>query len=109
MTRKKTSNKKSSALPIILLTVGIVLIIVAAAFLFETNNRGNNVGGVVGRVSPTEAKNALDQGEAIILDVRSEASYANSHATGAINIPLEDLNKRIGELDPKQWVITYCT
>lgn len=108
MTRKKTS-KKSSALPIILLAAGMVLIIVAAVFLFEANNQGNSVSGVVGRVNPTEAKNAFDQGEAVILDVRSKASYANSHAAGAINIPLEDLNNRIDELDPNQWIITYCT
>ena len=108
MAKKKTS-KKSSALPIILLTAGMVLIIVAAAFLFEANNQGGNVSGEVGRVNPTEAKNAFDKGDAIILDVRSKASYASSHAAGAINIPLEELSKRIDELDPNQWIITYCT
>jgi len=29
--------------------------------------------------------------------------------TGAINIPLAELESRLGDLDKLQWIITYCT
>ena len=35
-----------------------------------------------------------------ILDVRSAAEFAHFHLPGAIHIPLADLEKRAGELDP---------
>ena len=61
------------------------------------------------RVSLEEAKAAFDRGEAVFLDVRSAASYADSHIPGALSIPLSELEARLGELDPSRWIITYCT
>jgi 3-mercaptopyruvate sulfurtransferase SseA len=63
----------------------------------------------VPRISLEEARTAFDAEEAIFLDVRSPESYAQVHVTGAINIPLDQLEVRIGELDPNAWIITYCT
>jgi len=63
----------------------------------------------VPRVTLEEAKTAFDSGEAIFVDVRSAASYETSHIPGALSIPLGELESRINELDPHQWIITYCT
>ena len=65
--------------------------------------------GEVQRITPEESKTAFDSGEAIFLDVRSESSYADSHIPDALSIPLAELEARIDEIDPNQWVITYCT
>lgn len=65
--------------------------------------------GEVQRVSLEESKAAFDSGEAVFLDVRSASSYAASHIPGALSIPLADVQARIDELDPNQWIITYCT
>ena len=65
--------------------------------------------GEVQRVTLEESKAAFDSGEATFLDVRSEASYRARHIPGALSIPLADLETRIGELDPNQWIISYCT
>jgi rhodanese-related sulfurtransferase len=48
-------------------------------------------------------------GEAVLVDTRSEAQFASSRAAGAINIPIDQVELRLGELDPDTWFITYCT
>ncbi len=63
----------------------------------------------VPRISLEEAKAAFDDGAAVFVDVRSEAAYAEGHIPGALSIPLAELESRLGELDPAQWIITYCT
>ena len=45
--------------------------------------------------------------EIILLDVRTEGEYSGEYIPGAVNIPLSDLENRIGELD-KSKVIVYC-
>ena len=61
------------------------------------------------RVSPADAKTALDAGSAVFVDVRDPASYANGHIPGARSLPLAGLEAQLGELDPQDWIITYCT
>ncbi len=63
----------------------------------------------VARVSLADAKSAFDSHTAVFLDVRAAESYAEAHIPGALNIPLDQLEARIGELDPNAWIITYCT
>ena len=61
------------------------------------------------RVPLAEAKAAFDNGTAIFVDVRSSSAYADAHIPGALSIPNTELESRLSELDPKQWIITYCT
>jgi predicted sulfurtransferase len=65
----------------------------------------------VPRVSVEDAKAALDSGEAVIVDVRSDAAYEASHVAGAINIQLGEFETNPAgiELEKDQWIITYCT
>lgn len=65
----------------------------------------------VPRVGAEDAKAAFDEGTAVIVDVRSQASYEAAHAAGALSIPLNEFENNIGGIDlPRdQWIITYCT
>ena len=65
----------------------------------------------VPRVTVEEAKAALENGTAIIVDVRSAEAFAVSHVAGAINIQLGEFESNPTGLSlPKdQWIITYCT
>lgn len=65
----------------------------------------------VPRVSVEDARAALDSGEAVIVDVRSEAAYETSHVAGAINIQLGEFETNPAgiNLEKDQWIITYCT
>lgn len=47
-------------------------------------------------------------GEVTVLDVRPAEEFAAGHLPGAINIPLSELEARLGDLPPDQEVIAYC-
>jgi 3-mercaptopyruvate sulfurtransferase SseA len=63
----------------------------------------------VQRITLGASKAAFDNKSAVFLDVRSANAYAVSHIPEALSIPLDELEARIVELDPAQWIITYCT
>lgn len=61
------------------------------------------------RIAPDEAHDQRHTAEApLIIDVRSPAEYQAEHVAGAINIPLDELAGRLGELPDQAPVITYC-
>jgi len=60
------------------------------------------------RVSPAEAHRLVEAG-ARLVDVRASFEYAYGHLPGAINVPLQHLDKRMGELEPKdKEIVVYC-
>jgi CoA-disulfide reductase len=44
----------------------------------------------------------------ILVDVRTEEEYNNGHIEGAINIPVDSLRSRLGELDKDKTIVEYC-
>lgn len=112
--------KRKSILPLVLVMLGGVLIVGAAAWygvtiirqpaiLFTPTAIIESTYPDIPRLSVGDAKAAYDLGEAVFLDVRDAVSYAQSHIKGAKSIPLQDLPDRVKELDPKAWIIPYCT
>lgn len=63
----------------------------------------------VARVDLVQAKGAYDAGAAVFVDVRDKVYYDGSHIPGAISIPLSEIENRLDELDPDDWIILYCT
>jgi rhodanese-related sulfurtransferase len=65
----------------------------------------------VPRVTVEKAKAAFDAGQAVIVDIRTAEAYASRHISGAILIPLADIERDPGAvpLDKTKWIITYCT
>ena len=61
------------------------------------------------RVSLTDAKAAYDNKQALFVDVRDAASFDSGHITGAINVPLAEIEIRLAELPKDRWIILYCT
>lgn len=47
-------------------------------------------------------------GDAFLLDVRDPDEFAESHAAGAINIPLPELRDRLAELPQERMLHVYC-
>jgi rhodanese-related sulfurtransferase len=43
-----------------------------------------------------------------LVDVRTPAEFAQGHAPGTLNIPLDEFVARVEELDPTQPVILCC-
>jgi len=49
-----------------------------------------------------------DYENTILLDVRTESEFKNGHFEGALNIPVDSLRGRLGELDKNQEILEYC-
>lgn len=45
---------------------------------------------------------------AVIVDVRTKGEYASGHIKGSINIPLDQLPNRLGQLKKDSTIITCC-
>lgn len=81
---------------------GIFTAVVAAlVFLFVARamNRGPDVTELV-------AEERLKG--AVVVDVRSPAEFASGHVEGALNLPVDELSARLGELPADRTVIVYC-
>lgn len=63
----------------------------------------------VERVTVADARAALDNKQAVFVDVRDEASFNSGHVPGAVNIYLVDFDSRYTELSKDDWIILYCT
>lgn len=64
--------------------------------------------GVAG-VDATTLKRLLDAGsKVLLLDVRERFEYELCHLPGSKLIPLEELQQRVGELDPSDEIVVYC-
>jgi rhodanese-related sulfurtransferase len=60
------------------------------------------------QISAAELRARLRAGETILLDVRPWIEYQAGHLPGAISIPLDELERRLGELPPDKTVVAYC-
>jgi ArsR family transcriptional regulator len=59
-------------------------------------------------VSPDELLHRAREGLVTVLDVRPPEEFAAGHLPNAVNIPLKDLKRRLGELPRDQEVVAYC-
>ncbi len=61
-----------------------------------------------GKVAPEKARALVADG-AKLVDVRSPAEFSAGHVDGAINVPVQELAQRAGELgDKAKPVVVYC-
>jgi hypothetical protein len=127
--RKKTRSRRrqNSSLVIPAIVVVVVLAIVVGAILSmnrgqaatgETSAQGTSAQPLntsslpfpdVPRISVQETQNKMEQGLAILVDVRSKTSYDRSHAVGAISLPEAEILNRLDELPRDKDIILYCT
>lgn len=72
--------------------IGIALVS-GGALVWPTLQRGGK------KVSLLQATQLINQGKAVIVDVREPAEFAAGHMRDAKNVPLKELSNRAGELD----------
>jgi rhodanese-related sulfurtransferase len=51
----------------------------------------------------------LAKKEAVVIDVRNEASYEAGHIRGAKLIPHDEILNRLNELPKGKLIVTYCS
>ena len=59
-------------------------------------------------ITGEELKELLEKEDIIVVDVRLPEFYAREHIPGAINIPLEELDKNLDRLNKDKLVVVYC-
>lgn len=62
-------------------------------------------------LEPVPAREVLDRarkGLVTVLDVRPEEEYAAGHLPGAINVPIEKLQRFLSKLPKRREVVAYC-
>jgi hydroxyacylglutathione hydrolase len=50
----------------------------------------------------------LRANHAVLLDVRAEQEWKQGHARGSLNVPVGDLEQRLGEIPRDRSVIVHC-
>ena len=68
---------------------------------------------LVRRISVADASALVDAGRAVLVDARDRRLYDNAHATGALSLPVSDIeaaNGRIvaGSVPPDRILVFYC-
>jgi len=60
-------------------------------------------------ISVELAKEMLDRGDSVIVDVRQPHEWTAGHVTGAIFIPVDDVMKRVDELPTDKKLLFICS
>jgi rhodanese-related sulfurtransferase len=83
--------------------IGIALISGGALLWPNLQRRGS-------KVTTLQATQMINQGNAVVVDVRDPAAFAAGHLRDAKNIPLKELSNRVSELDKAKTkpVIAVC-
>jgi hypothetical protein len=111
---------KKQNIPMFILIAGGALLLIFAVWLLLQNqttpapivsnaNAEETYPDNIERVSIADARTALEAGTALFVDVRIADAYNLQRITGALNMPEAEIGNRLSELDPNQWIITYCT
>ena len=62
----------------------------------------------VRRVTVAELQKGLEDGSAVVIDVRDQQSYQKGHIKGALSIPREEIQGRLDELPKDKLLVFYC-
>lgn len=84
---------------------------VAESHLAEVNHLVDSYLSVKDSLEPIAAEELLSRARAglvTVLDVRPPEEYAAGHLPGAINVPLNDLEKQLATLPKGKEVVAYC-
>jgi rhodanese-related sulfurtransferase len=62
-------------------------------------------------IAPSELESLMimvKKGECALIDIRTAAEFRSGHIRYAKLIPVDELEKRVGELDPGKRLVIYC-
>jgi len=59
-------------------------------------------------VDGAELRRRLGRGDVTLIDVRPTVEYLAGHIAGALSVPLDSLQARIGDLPKRRPVVAYC-
>ena len=86
-----------------------LVLAVMAVFLASCSPSSSSSPSGTSPAGPSAIEQAIKDG-ALIVDVRTPAEFASGHYPGAVNIPLDEINRRMNELgaDTNRPIVLYC-
>lgn len=90
----------------LLIVIGAVLMAAASAYWYMLPGENE---GEYGDVTVELARELIQEKTSlVILDVRTDGEYRDGHIEGAVNIPVNELEGRLGELEKEDETLVYC-
>lgn len=81
----------------------VLIILVVVCVIFIVYKLKTSLG-----VNQTQLKEKIDSG-ALVVDVRTVAEFQSGHFPGAVNIPVDQVSKRLDEFGAKDHsIVVYC-
>ena len=61
-------------------------------------------------ISPDDYVSRFQEGDSdsMLIDVRTPGEYNSGHIAGSVNIPVDDLQRRLSQVPQNQPIIVYC-
>lgn len=81
-----------------ILTVAIVVLLLS----------GCNSSNLVKKITTDEASKMIGKKNTILIDCRTPEEFASGHIPGAMLLPLDELEKTVGELDKSKTYVVIC-
>jgi rhodanese-related sulfurtransferase/predicted transcriptional regulator len=107
--REREGNRVLYSVALEPLRLWLALRDVSAARLAEVRQAAQDyLGNGVEAIDRDELRARLARGDVVLVDVRPVEEFAAGHIEGATSIPLDELERRIGELPEAREVIAYC-
>jgi glyoxylase-like metal-dependent hydrolase (beta-lactamase superfamily II)/rhodanese-related sulfurtransferase len=60
------------------------------------------------RITATELKNSMSDEKPLIIDVRKKSEFDSEHVIGAINVPLNEINKHLAQFPKDNPFVLHC-
>ena len=91
-------------------TLPLTLLFIIASFAFAAcATSAPATPWVVERLSPQGYEQQFGAGQQhLLIDVRTTEEFASGHIQGAVNIPVEELPQRLGEVPQESPIVVYC-
>jgi phage shock protein E len=86
-------------------TIAIILLVLLAAPVFAESEAPSEAPSIA--ASELSARRASGVAP-VVIDVRTPEEYASGHIPGALNIPFDQVARRISEVDAPHGVALYC-
>lgn len=85
-----------------------LLIIAFVLFLVGCSSNGTNSIRSYENISTDEAQSMITKKEVEIIDVRTPGEFAEGHVPEAVNLPLQDLENQVSNLDKNKSYLIVC-
>lgn len=95
---------------LVIICAMVILTMAQVSSLRAEHEQSDGYVDTAARITPGELRARMDKGENIVIfDVRAREARGNTRIKGAVTMPLNELEQRVGEIPFGALVAAYCT